>query len=187
MSILYIADLHFGHRNVIRFDHRPYADADEMDRDLIRKWNEKVDPADDVYVVGDFMYRSGYAPKWYLSQLPGHKHLIIGNHDWRMLQDETSMKYWESVDKIATIRDEYKNVVLCHYPILDWEARLHGSILVYGHIHGNKDDTFQIMRDYRPTAYNAAACINGYTPVSMEELIKNNRKFREDAISNTHE
>ena len=29
---LYISDLHFGHSNVIRFDHRPFADRDEMDR-----------------------------------------------------------------------------------------------------------------------------------------------------------
>ena len=28
---LYIADLHFGHRNAIQFDHRPFLDAGEMD------------------------------------------------------------------------------------------------------------------------------------------------------------
>lgn len=28
---LYISDLHFGHKNVIGFDHRPFIDTDEMD------------------------------------------------------------------------------------------------------------------------------------------------------------
>ena len=28
---LYTADLHFGHRNVINFDHRPFLDIDEME------------------------------------------------------------------------------------------------------------------------------------------------------------
>ncbi len=26
---LYIADMHFGHGNIIRFDHHPFADSDE--------------------------------------------------------------------------------------------------------------------------------------------------------------
>lgn len=38
---LYISDLHFGHSNVIDFDHRPFADRDEMDRVMISLWNEK--------------------------------------------------------------------------------------------------------------------------------------------------
>ena len=32
---LYISDLHFGHENAIEFDHRPFADVDEMDRRMI--------------------------------------------------------------------------------------------------------------------------------------------------------
>ncbi len=36
---LYIADMHFGHGNIIRFDHRPFADSDEMDHVLIKLWN----------------------------------------------------------------------------------------------------------------------------------------------------
>ena len=29
--IYYIADMHFGHENVIRFDDRPFADTEQMD------------------------------------------------------------------------------------------------------------------------------------------------------------
>lgn len=84
MSIFYISDLHFGHQNVIKFDNRPYANTDEMDRGMIRKWNDRVGKDDDVYVVGDFAFRSGYDPAWYLQQLSGHKHLIVGNHDGKL-------------------------------------------------------------------------------------------------------
>lgn len=31
---LYISDLHFGHKAVINFDNRPFADVEEMDRAL---------------------------------------------------------------------------------------------------------------------------------------------------------
>ncbi|MBP5671068.1 MAG: hypothetical protein J6X49_01640 [Victivallales bacterium] len=56
---LYIGDLHFGHANVIKHDSRPFLDVDEMDRVMMEHWNAAVNEDDDVYVVGDFCYRSG--------------------------------------------------------------------------------------------------------------------------------
>lgn len=64
--ILYTSDLHFGHANVIGFDHRPFADRDEMDHVLIELWNGRVQPDDTIYIVGDLCYRSGRTPEWYL-------------------------------------------------------------------------------------------------------------------------
>ena len=52
---LYISDLHFGHTNVIRFDHRPFADVDKMDHCMIKLWNSRVSAEDDVYIIGDFV------------------------------------------------------------------------------------------------------------------------------------
>lgn len=74
---LYISDLHFGHSNVIDFDHRPFADRDEMDRVMISLWNERVSADDHVYIVGDFCYRNGNSADWYLRQLKGHKHICL--------------------------------------------------------------------------------------------------------------
>ena len=54
---LYIADLHFGHSNIILHDHRPFADADTMDKCLIDLWNGRVSNDDHVYILGDFCYR----------------------------------------------------------------------------------------------------------------------------------
>lgn len=51
--IYYIADMHFGHQNVLRFDNRPFADANQMEEALIHNWNERVTPEDTVYVLGD--------------------------------------------------------------------------------------------------------------------------------------
>ena len=79
--IYYTSDLHFGHANVIKFDERPFADVEEMDRVLIECWNKKVQDDDTVYIVGDICYRSRYTADWYLKQLKGHKILILGNHD----------------------------------------------------------------------------------------------------------
>ncbi len=174
---LYISDLHFGHANVIGFDHRPFSDVDEMDRCMIELWNSRVSPGDDVYIIGDFCFKAGKTPDWYLRQLRGHKHLIVGNHDKITLDCENATKHLESIDKMLHISDGDKQICLCHYPIADWYKGRHGSWLIYGHIHNNKDDVYEFMKT-RDHALNASAAINNYIPVSFDELLKNNRAFQ---------
>ena len=175
---LYVADLHFGHRNVIQFDHRPFLDAGEMDGALIKLWNSRVSPDDNVYVVGDFAYKSDKDEAWYLQRLRGHKHLIIGNHDGKLLQNERAMAYFESVDNIMHVSDGENQIILCHYPMAEWYNSRHGSWLIYGHIHANRDHTYEYMKTLHH-ALNAAVCINNYTPASFNELVRNNRRFQE--------
>lgn len=43
----YIADMHFGHKNIIRYDNRPFGSVEEMDKALIQLWNETVG-SDDI-------------------------------------------------------------------------------------------------------------------------------------------
>lgn len=132
MSHMYISDLHFGHRNCIWHDHRPFADVEQMDQALIHLWNGRVQKDDDVWIVGDFCYRSDKDPVYYLRKLKGRKYLVVGNH---------------------------------------------GSYHIYGHIHGNKNEAYEFMRT-KERALNAGCMINNYTPVSLRELIENNRRFQ---------
>lgn len=179
---LYISDTHFGHKNVIGFDHRPFIDVNEMDHCLIKLWNSRVQPDDDVYIVGDFAFINEKPAEWYLRQLKGHKHLVTGNHDRKTLENEAAMSYFESVDKLCRVMDGDKEVILCHFPIAAWYKCKYGSWHVYGHIHGRKDDVYEFMKT-RPTALNEGACINNYTPASLNELIKNNAEFQKEGGS----
>ena len=87
----YISDMHFGHANVIKHDERPFEDVEAMDCAMIERWNGVVDEDDDVYVVGDFCYRSGKTADWYLARLKGRKHLVVGNHDWCAIKNEKAI------------------------------------------------------------------------------------------------
>jgi calcineurin-like phosphoesterase family protein len=175
---LYISDLHFGHSNVIKFDNRPFSDVDEMDYAMIKLWNSRVQKDDDVYIVGDFCFRNGRTPDWYLKKLSGHKHLVIGNHDGKMLENPKAMQYFETVDKMMHVTDGDKQICLCHFPLAEWNHSHRGSWHIYGHIHNRKEETYEFMKT-KERALNAAACINNYTPVSVNELIRNNKLFNE--------
>ena len=174
---LYISDLHFGHANVINFDHRPFSDIDDMDRMLVKFWNNRVQQDDHVYIIGDFCYRNERPEEWYLRQLKGHKHLIIGNHDQNLVKNDKAMSYLETVDKMMLVQEEDKRIVLCHYPLCDWYRKASGSYHVYGHIHQYKDDVYEFMK-HQERALNAGCMLNNYAPASLNELIRNNETFQ---------
>ena len=174
---LFTADLHFGHLNIIRFDHRPFYDCEEMDRVLIELWNSRVQPSDTVYIVGDLCYRSKNPAEWYLKRLKGHKVLILGNHDGPILENREAMKYLEGVEQMLHIRDGDKQIFLCHYPIAEWDGYHKGSWHIYGHIHNRRDEAYDIMK-IKDRALNAGCMINNYTPASVNELIRNNELYR---------
>lgn len=175
---LYISDVHFGHRAVIDFEPRPFLDVDEMDRALIQLWNSRVAKNDQIYVLGDFAFHNEKPYSWYLKQLKGQKHLIIGNHDTKLLKDDEAMSYFVTVDKMRHVSDSGKELCICHFPLAEWNGFHRGAIHIYGHIHNRTDGAFQYMKQF-DTALNAAACINNYTPASLNELIRNNQIFKE--------
>ena len=177
--ILYTSDLHFGHKNVIGFDHRPFGDIDEMDHVMIKLWNARVQKDDTVYIVGDLCYRNNHAPEWYLRQLKGHKILILGNHDWQILKNQSALRYLEGVEKMMTVRDGEKQICLCHYPIAEWDGYHRDSWLIYGHIHNRKDEAYDFMKT-KDHALNAGCMINGYAPASFNELLRNNEAFKKE-------
>lgn len=54
----YTSDLHFENKNVTKegtdFDNRPFQTLEEMNTELIKRWNNKVTSADHVYVFRRF-------------------------------------------------------------------------------------------------------------------------------------
>lgn len=174
----YIADPHFGHANVIRFSERPFADVDEMNRCLIENWNARVGDDDDVFIVGDFAYRNAESPKKLLETLRGRKHLVIGNHDKKWMKAIEPSDYFVEVDHaLFTVDDKRRRIWMCHYPCMTWPKYTYH---VYGHIHNNKPEEFwPLLRTY-DMALNAGVEINGYMPVTLEELIVNNARWREE-------
>ena len=74
------SDLHFGHKNILKFCKRPWDTVEEMDEGLIQNWNRVVGKDDLVFDLGDFAFASNSKWKDLLSQLNGHHYFILGNH-----------------------------------------------------------------------------------------------------------
>lgn len=100
-----------------------------MDEVLIARWNATVKDTDDVYILGDFIYKAKKPAIWYLKQLKGRKHLIQGNHDFHILKDENLMKEFVSTDKMMYVKDGNYTIVLCHFPIAEWNRYWRVQIL----------------------------------------------------------
>lgn len=116
MAIRYISDLHFGHSNIIRFDMRPFESTEEMDRELVKRWNDVVDKDDQVYVLGDMFWKKADEAIPILKELKGNKFLVRGNHD--RVGDRNFDKCFARITDYTEVEDEGRHVILCHYPFL---------------------------------------------------------------------
>ena len=88
------------------------------------------------------------------------------------------MECFTSAEKMARIEDDDRVVSLCHFPIAEWNGKRRGGYHVHGHIHARRDDVYEFMSRF-DKALNAGCMLNGYRPVTLDELIENNLRFRE--------
>lgn len=182
----YIADTHFNHPRIVGTCHRPFYDVSEMNATIIRNWHRKVKEEDDVYILGDFLFGKTAPPSYFLDQVPGHLHFVIGNHDWRWISRYGLPDRFESVSEILYVEDGEAEVTMCHYPLMTWSnSGRENSYMVHGHIHNGTDLPFWPLLVTMPNILNAGVDINGFAPVTFEELKWNNRKFKENWLRDT--
>lgn len=81
-KIYFTSDSHVNHSNIIKFCKRPFENIQEMNQELIRKWNEKVPKDGIVFHLGDFSWGGYNAWKDFREQLNGNIILIKGNHKY---------------------------------------------------------------------------------------------------------
>jgi calcineurin-like phosphoesterase family protein len=161
--IWFTADNHFGHENIIGFCNRPFASAREMDEAMIERWNRVVKPGDVVYHLGDFTLGGAAEAVRYFRQLNGRIY-VLGNdwhHDKRWLPRHTSssgavdlLSFFNELHQLGNklrilppmyvleIKELGKDgrplpIVLCHYPLAEWDRQHYGSWHLHGHSHGN--------------------------------------------------
>ena len=148
----FTSDTHFNHANVIKYCARPFGSIEEMNREMIARWNAVVGPEDTVYHLGDFAM--GKPSEWpgFLRQLTGAKKILIrGNHD-RSRRQMLEGGFTEVHEKL-----EWEGWLLQHHPINTPRK------LLCGHIHEKWRRIGWII--------NVGVDVWDFTPRTIEELI----------------
>jgi calcineurin-like phosphoesterase family protein len=155
MSVFFTADQHLGHERIIELCKRPFADLEEMHAEIVRRWNDRVERSDDVYVLGDFaLYRDEKILNSLFGKLKGRKHLIRGNHDPKQVE---RLPWSSHVTDRREIKIDGRHWVLDHYSMRSWHRSSKGSIHAFGHSHGNlppygrSEDVGVDMWNFAPT------------------------------------
>ena len=171
-KIWFVSDTHFGHVSILYF-HPLRREAcgvtlEELQTDknsaiakhdqwLINKWNSVVRKQDTVYFLGDFCLKNKEYTENILKQLKGKKFLIRGNHDKSLNGLENYFEWVGDIKEAKFTNNQFKFidpnetfcVEMCHYPMLTWNRRPHGTCMVHGHSHGNANNVNELTGELR--------------------------------------
>lgn len=168
-NLFFTSDHHFCHSNILKFSKRPFKDIDEMNETLIERWNERVNPEDDVYYLGDFaMTKDTELVASILDRLNGTKYLIVGNHEGPALHNRKKFKwvkeYHELKVKDGDCENGVQRIVLFHYAMRVWRGDYRGTWQLYGHSHGNLPDKADQL------AFDVGVDCHDFYPLSYDEV-----------------
>lgn len=178
--IWFTSDLHFNHKNIIVFEKevRPFETLDEMNEKLIENWNSVVAEDDTVYVLGDFFMGPLDPIDEIMPRLKGKKILIRGNHDTNPRVARLA-KYCDEIHDLYNLKYQGKFLVLCHFPIREWQHKENGSIHLYGHVHSNEHRNGFLAE---PNSYHIGVDTNGLTPVSIDFILDKFNKCNHEKV-----
>ena len=157
-NIWFTADQHFDHENIIKYCNRPFGSVHKMNKEIIKRYQEVVKPQDIVYFIGDLSLRTSEHIRYYyklITQLPGQKHLILGNHD--SLKPFTYIDVGFTSVHTSLIVDDY---ILNHDPASS--CVIHNSIWLCGHVH----DLFKTCKN----VINVGVDVWDFYPVSLSQI-----------------
>lgn len=160
----FASDYHFDHKNILKYDKRPFDSVEEMNEEIISNHNALVSDDDDVYFLGDFCFSN--KAEDYLKQLKGNLYFIRGNHDNSDII-RLYKKYGTYLGDFKEIRVNGTNITLCHYAMKVWNKSHYGAWHLYGHSHGSLPDdinsnSFDVgvnCHDYKPLEYSDVKAI----------------------------
>lgn len=164
MNHFFTSDLHFWHKNIIKYCNRPYASAEEMNEALIQNWNEDVKPSDKITILGDVFFCKPDVAVHIMSRLNGWKQLVLGNHDKVIKKNPELMVMFDEVLPDLHFTELYgQKVWMSHYPMMAWDSSS-GAFMLHGHSHNT------IPFDPKLRRLDVGVDAQGMRPVSWEAI-----------------
>ena len=197
MTIWFTSDQHWGHGKIIQHCSRPFIDVDEMNQQLITRWNSVVQRGDTVYHLGDMFYRCAVDDaRQIIACLNGKINLVLGNHDGIAQQLRPHFgwikEYYELNVEDADALQGKQRIILMHYPLLSWRGSGRSTWSLFGHEHGlftqhaahaedmlrQEEDGFEMLAPIemirhivaRNHMLDVGVDVNDFRPISYEEV-----------------
>jgi calcineurin-like phosphoesterase family protein len=146
---------------------RPWDNADEMDEEMVKRWNETVRPNDKVYHLGDVVINRKALS--IMHRLNGDKVLIRGNHD--IFRDDEYRQHFREIRAYHVMN----GMILSHIPIHTDSIGRFGTN-IHGHLHANRVMYLPTWRidDTRIDPRYHCVCVEqtDYRPILFEDVIK---------------
>ena len=162
------SDPHFGHVGICKFLRpdgtkvRPWDNYEEMDEELVKRFNETVKPTDKLYILGDVAINRRALST--LARLHCKDMVLIkGNHDIFRLEEYTT--YFRDIRAYHV----QQNVIMSHIPIHPHEmSRWTGQL--HGHLHSNR---VMLSGTDLPDLRYVNVCVehHDYRPVLLNDMI----------------
>ena len=171
-NIWLTSDLHLGHDREFIWGSRGFDSAEEMNEAIVSRWNERVAPEDDVYVLGDLILGENEIGINYLRRLNGRIHVVLGNHDTPTRQ-AIYLEMPNIVEVEWAIMLPYKkyHFFMTHFPCmtgnLEKETLKQMTLNLYGHTHQRSN-----FYEDRPYMYHVGCDSHDCYPVLLDDIIQ---------------
>ncbi len=158
-QIFFISDTHFGQESKVRTKQVIFKSVEEMDKELVRRWNCVVAKNDTVYHIGDF---GDYN---FIKKLNGRVILICGNYEKREMGNNFE-EFRNKLKKMGFVEvyenglylDEKifgKKVYLTHKP----SDHAKDCKTLFGHVH--------TLAPVKKFGFNVCCTYHNYTPINL--------------------
>ena len=170
-SVFLTSDTHFGHAGVCKFLRddgvtklRPWDNPEDMDEEMVKRWNETVRPNDKVYHLGDVVINRKALS--IMHRLNGDKVLIRGNHD--IFRDDEYRIHFRELRAYHVMN----GMILSHIPIHSDSLGRFGTN-IHGHLHANRVKT-EVWGEYEIDTRYHCVCVEqtDFRPILFEDVIK---------------
>ena len=166
------SDPHFYHANICKFTNydgtkvRPWDDADQMTEDMIGWYNELVEDADRVYILGDVAFSATNMQRT-VGRMKGRKVLVPGNHEPPKMR-----KYFDLFDDVRgyVVKKEF---IMSHMPI-HVQSMGRWQLNIHGHLHNNtvKENIKHLNGPDNSRYYCACVERTNFRPILLDDILK---------------
>lgn len=196
--LYFTSDLHFFHKRIIEFTGRPTT-LENLNEWIIGQCVATIPTSATTLHLGDMFFScTNEQAVEVLKKLPGDWWFILGNHDnegkLRTVVDtvnkECGTKHrvlgWyhkllvKQEPKVKGEKWIKKQLILCHFPIEDWDSKHYGSAMIHGHVHGGTSSHDGEALRKIPNRFDVGIDnSHTFTPFSFDDVRKILRKTRE--------